>query len=319
MTSVRTARPRPTTGRGLRRAVVAPAALALALGLAACGTESDAADGESSTGEDETSISVAVPPSGWDEGIAVSYLWKQILEDEGYDVDMRDGADNGIIYTALAGGDFDVYFDAWLPLTHASYLETYGDQITELGTWYDDAKLTIAVNEDSPARSLEDLATMAGEYGNRLVGIEAGAGLTEVTQDAVIPTYGLEGMDYVISSTSAMLTELESATESGENIAVTLWRPHWAYDEYPVRDLEDPQGALGDAEDIRTYGTGDFTERYPTLTKLIGAFEMSSDQLFSLENMMFNSDEYSSEDEAARAWLEQNPTFVDDLKAAAGV
>ncbi len=210
-------------------------------------------------------------------------------------------------------------FDAWLPLTHESYFKKYGDDLTDLGVWYDDAKLTIAVNEDSPAQTLEDLATMGDAYGNRLVGIEAGAGLTQVTQDAVIPEYGLEGLDYVTSSTPAMLAELKGATDAGQNVAVTLWRPHWAYDAFPIRDLEDPKGALGEAEQIHTFGSGDFEERYPTLTKLVGAFTLTDEQLFSLENMMFNSDEHADEKSAVAAWLEANPTFVDDLKEKAGV
>ncbi|MFC8922721.1 glycine betaine ABC transporter substrate-binding protein [Cellulosimicrobium sp. NPDC057127] len=313
------ARTTTRTARTRRGAVVA-ATLALGLGLSACASDTDTGetgDESAAATEDETEISIGIP-SGWDEGIAVSHLWTAILEDEGYTVDSQT-ADVGVIYTGLAGGDFDVTFDVWLPYTHASYLEEYGEEVTDLGYWYDDAKLTIAVNEDSPAQSLEDLAEMADEYGNKLVGIEAGAGLTKITQEEVIPTYGLEGMDYSISSTPAMLAELKGATDAGENVAVTLWRPHWAYDEFPIRDLEDPEGALGDAEEIHVWGTSDFEERYPTLTKLIGAFELDDEQLFSLENMMFNSDEYADEQAAVDAWLEENPTFVEDLKEAAGV
>ncbi|KSW29286.1 glycine betaine ABC transporter substrate-binding protein [Cellulomonas sp. B6] len=304
-----------TTAR--RRTVAAAAAAVLGLTLAACASDADAGAAPSGDGSDETKVAIGIP-SGWDEGIAVSHLWQAILEDEGYDVSTQT-ADIGVVFTGLAGGDFDLLFDAWLPLTHKSYLDKYGDDVTDLGVWYDDAKLTIAVNEDSPAKTLDDLVTMGDAYGNRLVGIEAGAGLTEVTQDAVIPDYGLEGLDYVTSSTPAMLAELKSATDAGRDIAVTLWRPHWAYDAYPIRDLEDPKGALGEAEQIHTFGTGDFEERYPTLTKLVGAFELTDEQLFSLENLMFNSDEHADEQSAVAAWLEENPTFVDDLKEKAGV
>jgi glycine betaine/proline transport system substrate-binding protein len=34
---------------------------------------------------------------------------------------------------------------------------------------------------------------------------------------------------------------------------------------------------------------------------------------------MFNSDEHADEQSAVAAWLEENPTFVDDLKEKAGV
>jgi len=303
-----------STARTPRTTVLLASTLALGLGLTACSSGGSDA-GETTASGDQKSISIGIP-SGWDEGIAVSHLWQAVLEEEGYDVS-TDIGEAGVVFTGLAGGDFDVMFDTWLPQTHAKYVEKYGDQIADLGTWYDDAKLTIAVNEDSPARTIADLASMGADYDNRLVGIEAGAGLTEATQNEVIPTYGLEDMDYVLSSTPAMLSELKSKTEAGENVAVTLWRPHWAYDAYPVRDLEDPEGTLGEAESIHTYGTADFAERYPELAGWIGAFEMTDEQLFSLENMMFNSDEHADEEAAVEAWLEANPTFVDDLKAAA--
>ncbi|BDZ42888.1 hypothetical protein GCM10025865_21870 [Paraoerskovia sediminicola] len=134
---------------GARRALAIGATAALGLGLAACSSDDgDSTEAGGDSGGDETSVSIGVP-SGWDEGIAASFLWKNILESEGYEVE-TETADVGVIYTGLAGGDFDLTLDVWLPYTHASYLEEYGDDVSDLGVWYDNAKLTIAVNEDSP-------------------------------------------------------------------------------------------------------------------------------------------------------------------------
>ncbi|MGW8566285.1 glycine betaine ABC transporter substrate-binding protein [Isoptericola sp. NPDC055881] len=299
-------------GRHTRRAAAVGGTLALAVTLTACASDDD---GGSSTGSgDEKEITIGIP-SGWDEGIAVSNLWAKVLDEKGYDVETKT-ADIGVVFTGLAGGDMDVLFDTWLPLTHASYVEKFGDDISDLGTWYDDAKLTIAVNEDSPAKTIGDLAKYADDYGNKLVGIEAGAGLTKVTKEDAIPTYGLEDLDYTISSTPAMLAELKGAVDKGDNIAVTLWRPHWAYDEFPIRDLEDPEGVMGDAEQIHTYGAGDFADRYPELAGWLKNFTLDDDQLFSLENLMFNDDQYKDDPEAAvDAWLKANPDFVDQVTA----
>ncbi|MBU5424066.1 glycine betaine ABC transporter substrate-binding protein [Cellulomonas hominis] len=303
-----------------RRTTLAASAVAVGLALTAC------ASGSGSAGSDEQErlangdlpeVAIGVH-SGWDEGIAVSALFQTILEDDGYTVESQE-ADAGVVYTGLTGGDFDVNFDMWLPTTHADYLKEFGDEMEQLGVWYDDARLTIAVNEDAPITSLDELAENAGAFGDRIVGIESGAGLTRITQDEAVPTYGLEDMEFVVSSTPAMLAELKGATDAGENIAVTLWRPHWAYDAYPVRDLEDPEGAMGEAEEIHTVGRLGFSEDYPTLTKLIEAFTLSDEQLFSLENLMFNEDGGGDPAASAQAWLEEHPDFVPDLKAAAGV
>ncbi|MBD3780987.1 MAG: glycine betaine ABC transporter substrate-binding protein [Micrococcales bacterium] len=302
-----------------RRPVLAASALALGLALTACASDGSGSSDDENRLEngDLPEVSIGVH-SGWDEGIAVSALFQTMLEEDGYTVESQE-ADAGVVYTGMAGGDFDVNFDMWLPTTHADYLEKYGDDLEQLGVWYDDARLTIAVNEDSPITSLDELAEDADVVGNRIVGIESGAGLTRITQDEVIPTYGLEDMEFVVSSTPAMLAELKGATEAGDDIAVTLWRPHWAYDAYPIRDLEDPEGALGDAEEIHTVGRTGFSEDYPTLTKLIEAFTLTDEQLFSLENLMFNEDGGSDPAASAAQWLEDNPDFVTDLKEAAGV
>src|SRR5699024_6806857 len=179
--------------------------------------------------------------------------------------------------------------------------------------WYDQATLNIAVNEDSPAQTIGDLKDMADQYNDRLVGIDPGAGLTNQTKNNVIPDYGLEDMEFVISSTSAMLAELKSATESGENIAVTLWHPHWAYDAFPIRDLEDPKGSLGDAEKIHTFANEGFSEEFPDVAEWIGNFTLSDDQLASLENIMLNENEGNKNLESAKTWLEENPDFQENL------
>jgi glycine betaine/proline transport system substrate-binding protein len=302
-----------------RRTALVASALSLGLALTACASDGGSAseDADRLDNGDLPDVSIGVH-SGWDEGIAVSALFQAMLEEDGYTVESRE-ADAGVVYTGLAGGDYDVNFDMWLPTTHADYLEQYGEDLEQLGVWYDDATLTVAVNEDAPITSLAELAENADAFGNRIVGIEAGAGLTRITQDEAIPAYGLEDMEFVVSSTPAMLAELKGATDAGENIAVTLWRPHWAYDEFPVRDLEDPEGAMGDAEEIHTVGRTGFSEDYPTLTKLIEAFTLSDEQLFSLENLMFNEDGGSDPLASAQAWLDENPDFVTDLKESAGV
>ena len=294
----------------MRRAAAVATAAAVALTLAACGPSQTTGAGAATGGEavDDDIITIGVH-SGWDEGIAVSHLWQRILEDKGYDVELET-ADAGVVFTGLAEGDYDLNFDTWLPLTHASYMKKYGDQLEELGTWYDDAKLTIAVNEDAPIDSLAELADNADLFGNKLVGIEAGAGLTETTQKQAIPTYGLEKMEYLISSTPAMLAELDGATKAGNNVAVTLWRPHWAYDAYPIKDLEDPEGAMGEAEEIKTMGRSGFAKANPDIAEWIKKFTLTDEQLFSLENIMFNEMGGKDNDAAVAQWVEENPDFV---------
>lgn len=165
-----------------------------------------------------------------------------------------------------------------------------------------------------PITSIDELAAHAEEFWNTIVGIEPGAGLTEITTNEVIPGYGLGGLSYSTSSTAAMLTELSAATTSGENIVVTLWRPHWAYDAFPIRDLEDPKGLLGDAEGIHSIGSLELAESHPTLRGWIQDFEMDSDTLYSLENAMFGSGEQLDDyGPVVRTWMDEHREYVDQL------
>lgn len=291
-----------------RSTTIAALGMVSALALSACGGSEES----SSAGAENQEMTIGVF-NGWPEGEAVSELWRAILEEKGYDVTLE-SADAGPAFTGLASGDYDAVLDVWLPLTHESYIEEFGEDITELGAWNDEAVLTIAVNEDAPVDSLEELAANADAFDNRLVGIEAGAGLTKATTEQVIPTYGLEEMEYITSSTPAMLSELQTKLDADENVAVTLWRPHWAYDEFPIKDLEDPEGTLGDAESIYSYGSSTFKEDFPEAAEWLANFKMDSETLYSLENAMFNSGE-ETDDYApiVEEWISENQEWVDGL------
>src|SRR5690625_4127047 len=157
-----------------KRLVYSFTAAAAALALAACGagdadpaTDDNGADNGGEEVEAGGTIEIGIP-AGWDEGVAVSYLWAHILEEQGYEVELED-AEIGVIFASLAGGDsYDLLFDAWLPITHESYVEEHGDSIDDLGVWYEGAVLTIAVNEDAPITSLDELADNADVFDNRL-------------------------------------------------------------------------------------------------------------------------------------------------------
>lgn len=297
------------------------AALSIAgLALTACGDDggnggNDEAGGNGDGGGDGNGggeITLAVF-NGWAEGIAVSNLWKHILEEDGYTVNLEQ-ADPAPVFSGLSTGDYDFTMDVWEPITHASYLEEYGDDLEELGTWNENSKLTIAVNEDAPIESLDELAENADAFGNTLVGIDPGAGLTETTEDEVIPTYGLEDMEYITSSTPSMLQELDTSINNEEDVVVTLWEPHWAYEAYPIRNLEDPEGALGEAETMSSYSRTGFSEEFPQVAEWISNFEMETDTLHTLEEAMFNTDEEIDDYQpVVEEWVSENQDYVDGL------
>jgi len=283
----------------------------MAFALAGCSTAEAPASSGSEGGSGDKDLTIAVF-NGWDEGIAASELWRAILEEKGYSVTFE-YADAGAVFLGLSQGEYDLVLDGWLPITHADYIDQFGDDLEDLGPWNEDAKLTIAVNEDAPIDSIDELVENADLFGNRIVGIEAGAGLTTIMENEVIPGYDLDSLDFVASSTPAMLAELQAATDADENIAVTLWRPHWAYDAFPIKDLEDPKGLLGDQEGIHTFTRTGFADDFPELQSWLSEWSMDSDTLYSLENTLFNDPATDDLEALTADWIAENQDWVDSL------
>lgn len=290
---------------------VLAAAMAVSVGLVLAGCGSDDGGDEASDGGGGT-ITLGIIPS-WTDGLSMAYLWKDVLEEEGYTVEIEEVAEAAPLYTGVANGDVDIYPSAWPEVTHATYMEKYGDDLEDLGAYYENAKLTFAVPEYTDIDSIEDLTGNADQFDGRIVGIEPGAGLTEVTKTSVMPEYGLdEDYELVTSSTTAMLAELQKAVGNEEDIVVTLWRPFWANNEYPVKDLEDPKGALGEAEALHAIATAGFSEEFPEVAEMIGNAKLDDEQYGTLEDLVVNKHEGDPAAGVAE-WLENNPDWTDSL------
>src|SRR5690606_37262291 len=108
--------------------------------------------------------------------------------------------DAGLLYTGVANGDIDVYPSAWPEVTHAAYMEENGDDLEDLGAYYDNAILTLSVPEYTDIASIEDLKGNADMFDGKITGIEAGAGLTKVTKEEAMPAYDLEGEYTLVES-----------------------------------------------------------------------------------------------------------------------
>ncbi|MFJ2951224.1 ABC transporter permease/substrate binding protein [Streptomyces sp. NPDC087226] len=249
----------------------------------------------------------------WEEDVAVTYLWKNVLERRGYRMNLKQ-MDVGPVYTGLASGDLDLNFDAWLPYAQKNYWDKSKDQLTDLGTWYEPTSLEIAVpSYVKDVKSLADLKGKADLFDGRIIGIEPGTGEMNLLKTKVIPGYGLEDeYEVVDGSTPAMLAELKRALAKKEPVAVTLWSPHWAYSDYELTKLKDPKKAFGEGNTIRTISSKKFPEQYPQLTEWIRNFKMSEDELGSLEAEIKDRGQ-GHEEEAVAAWLKEHPGMAERM------
>jgi glycine betaine/proline transport system substrate-binding protein len=280
-----------------------------ALAVVATGCSDSSGSTGSSGSDGDNTITMGVIP-GWTDETGTTGLLKDILEDNGYTVEVKEISDNAPMYTALAKGDIDVLSSSWKDKTHATFWDRFGGDLEDIGVYYEGATSFLAVPTYSDVKSIADLPSHADEFGGQVVGIEPGAGLTELTQKSVFPAYGLDSdFKLITSSTAAMLTELKNATEAEEPIVVTMWKPFWANGAFPIRPLEDPDGAYGDPEDLHVIARDGFSEDFPEVAEMLKNFKLDDEQYNTLEDLVANEYGAGKETEAAEAWLKDNPDY----------
>ncbi|MFF5937618.1 ABC transporter permease/substrate binding protein [Streptomyces sp. NPDC012508] len=249
----------------------------------------------------------------WDEGIASTFLWKELLERRGYEVDAKQ-LEAGALYTGMAGGQIDFETDSWLPVTHAQYWEKYQNKLEDLGSWYGPTSLELSVPSYMKGiDSLDDLKGRSGEFKGRIIGIEPSAGMMGILKDKVLNEYGLKGEYKVVDgSTPGMLAELKRAYDKKEPVVVTLWSPHWAYSTYDLKKLKDPKGTWGKGDGVHTLARKGFTADNPEVGAWLKNFELTEKQLTDLEAAIQKTGK-GKEQEAVRGWLEKNPGLAEKL------
>ncbi|WP_086828766.1 ABC transporter permease/substrate binding protein [Streptomyces sp. NRRL B-24572] len=249
----------------------------------------------------------------WDEGIASTYLWKELLERRGYEVETKQ-LEAGALYTGLAGGQVDFQTDAWLPVTHAQYWKKYQNKLEDLGSWYGPTSLELSVpSYVKGVDSLADLKGKAGRFKGRIVGIEPSAGMMGILKDKVLKDYGLEGEYKVVDgSTPGMLAELKRAYDRKEPVVVTLWSPHWAYSAHDLKKLKDPKGSWGKGDGVHTLARKGFATENPEVGAWLKNFSLTEKQLTDLEAVIQETGK-GKEQQAVRTWLDRNPGLAEKL------
>jgi glycine betaine/proline transport system substrate-binding protein len=305
-------RPRPAL------AVVGVVVLALvAGGMGMFGKAKSAGASDASNVGQGKKVSIGYIP--WDEGIASTFLWKEMLERRGYEVETKQ-LEAGALYTGLAGGQVDFETDSWLPVTHAQYWKKYQSKLEDVGSWYGPTSLELSVPSYMKGiDSLEDLKGKSGQFKGRIIGIEPSAGMMGILKDKVLKDYGLEGEYKVVDgSTPGMLAELKRAYDKKEPIVTTLWSPHWAYSSYDLKKLKDPKGSWGKGDGVHTLARKGFSAENPQVGKWLKNFKMTEKQLTDLEARIQTTGK-GKEQDAVRAWLKENPGLADKWTPLAGV
>ncbi|QSB07958.1 glycine betaine ABC transporter substrate-binding protein [Lysinibacillus fusiformis] len=271
-------------------------ALACLLVLSACGS---ASEGTQNNNRNEINLAYVE----WDTEVASTHVVGQVLEDLGYKVTLTP-LDNGIMWEALANGEVDGMVSAWLPQTHAPQVEKYKDKIENLGENLTGAKIGLVVPSYMDVDSIEDLANQANQT---ITGIEPGANMMATTENAYKEYKNLEGWHVLTSSAGAMTAALSQAISNNEEIIITGWSPHWIFNAYDLKYLDDPKGLYGTEEYIGTFARNGLKEDAPEAYRVLDRFHWTAEDI---ESVMFDIMEGMSATEAAKKWIDNNQDKV---------
>ncbi|WP_181348044.1 glycine betaine ABC transporter substrate-binding protein [Thalassobacillus sp. CUG 92003] len=163
-------------------------------------------------------------------------------------------------------------------------------------------------SSDNADNSEGETTSVGEKIDYTITGIEPGAGLTEATDNALSEYENLEGWEQETASTSAMLTSLGEAIENEEPIVVAGWSPHFKFAKYDLKYLEDPKGAFGDVESIKTIARKGFKEDMPEAYTILDRFQWETSDM---ESVMLAAQDMDFE-KAAQQWVGENQDTVSE-------
>ncbi|MEI3598168.1 MULTISPECIES: glycine betaine ABC transporter substrate-binding protein [unclassified Oceanobacillus] len=279
--------------------------------LAACGN-GDAEGASSESAAESADETIDIGQISWAENIAVTNMWKVILEEEGYDVEFH-LLDMGTQMAALANDELDVNLEFWLPVQDKNYLEQYQEQIDfSEEVWYDNAKVGLVVPaymED--INSIEDLNENKELFESQITGFDPGAGTMDTTEE-MIAEYELD-FELVPSSEPAMLTAIEEAIREETPIVAPLWNPHRVFSEMDLKYLDDPKNMFGETEKIHHAKRLGFADDFPEVNQWLKNWKMDDDSIGELMSYVAEAEEAGEEPiVGAEKWVEDNQDLINE-------
>ncbi|WP_031485904.1 glycine betaine ABC transporter substrate-binding protein [Maridesulfovibrio frigidus] len=243
--------------------------------------------------------------NNWAENVAVSNMWKLLLEKRGYEIELVD-VGKAIMYAGVASKNLDLGIEVWLPNSDKPMVDRYGKDFDIQSAWYKGAKLGLVVPAYVNIDSLDQLAGKADIFGDDIFGIGSGSSLNEMTRTA-IKKYGLEDYEFMESSEPAMLGALKMAYDKKKPVVVTLWNPHYIFSEYKLKYLKDPKNVYGDGDDIFFITRKGFADSYGDVLKWMNNWIMDDK---SLGELIGTIEKNGDPAEGASIWIEKNQKLV---------
>lgn len=275
--------------------LTASALPALAQDAAACGT-------------------VRLSDPGWTDITATNGVAAVLLDALGYAPEIAT-LSVPVGYEALKNGQTDVFLGNWMPAQQKfrDDLDASGT-VVELAQNLEGAKFTLAVNKagaDAGVSDFADLDAQKEAFGGKIYGIEPGAPANQSIQAMIdADDFGLGDWELVESGEQAMLAQV---SRSGDTPVVFLaWAPHPMNEAIEITYLSGGDAQFGPdygGATVHTLARKEWVEACPNAARLFAQLVFD----VPMENVLMGKilDDGASAQDAARAWLAENPQAID--------
>lgn len=280
--------------------------LALAFGVAAI------AVGQAAAADPESCKAVRFADVGWTDIAATTATASFVLKALGYEPTTQ-VLSVPVTYTSLSNKDMDVFLGNWMPTMEADikpHLEA--KTVETLVTNLEGAKYTLAVPKytyEAGLKSFADIAKFKDKLGNKIYGIEAGNDGNRLIQGMIDEDkFGLKGFELVESSEAGMLSAVQKAAGSKEDVVFLGWEPHPMNSNIEMSYLEGGDEVFGPnygGAIVATNVRAGYAAECPNVGALLKNMIFSLKMENEIMGLILNDGK--SADDAAKEWLKANP------------
>ncbi|WP_369944463.1 glycine betaine ABC transporter substrate-binding protein [Xanthomonas medicagonis] len=198
---------------------------------------------------------------------AAASVVRSILASHGVDV-KETFAPHERAFEQLRDGAADVLCSAWLPDSHGMYFAPMADSFENVAVLYRPYAywgVPDYVPQDA-VYSIDDLRRpeVAARMQKRIQGIGPGAGISRFSRTA-IARYGLANSGYHFENGTLddCVAAYEDAVRRRQWAVVPLWKPQFLHEKHAIRQLEDPLGVMGGADEATLIARRGLMARLP--------------------------------------------------------
>jgi glycine betaine/proline transport system substrate-binding protein len=252
---------------------------------------------------------------GWTDITATTATASVILEALGYEPSVEI-LSVPVTYTSLKNKDIDVFLGNWMPTMEADIKPYLEDKSVEtIVTNLEGAKYTLAVPKytyDAGLKDFADIAKFKDKLDGKIYGIEAGNDGNRLILDMISANkFDLSGFELVESSEAGMLSAVQKAAGSKEDVVFLGWEPHPMNANVEMAYLSGGDDVFGPnfgGATVHTNVRAGYTTECPNVGKFVTNLVFSLEMENEIMGLILNDGKEPNA--AATEWLKANPDAV---------